>query len=330
MLERAARLGDQHELDHLEIRERSPDVVEFERPAPPGYASAAADARAAFRADADVLYQPTFFELPTAERSRFIGFADFIVWNEAGEYEVYDNQARPAREDQRPAPARGRRGADAGARHPDGRQVHLVLGDRTTTTHDLGDIAPVYRTQRAELERVIAERIAETDELRWGDVRYSSCGRCAICQTQVQQQHCDLVLVAGMRLDQRTKLIRQGVLTIDDLADRTAAVPGLSRSTQEGWCVRRASRPRAKPNSTRTAEPGPAHAALRSRRPASATILSVVRAIFAVSTPPPASPAPPPASPPQPRASAPSPAGTSPATTPAPPRPRAPAATPSS
>ncbi len=115
---------------------------------------------------------------------------------------------------------------------PTGRQVHLVLGDRTTTTHDLGDIAPVYRTQRAELERVIAERLEADEDLRWGDPRYSSCGRCAICQTQVQQ-HRDLVLVAGMRLDQRTKLIRQGVRTIDDLADRTTAVPGLSRSTQD-------------------------------------------------------------------------------------------------
>jgi len=106
------------------------------------------------------------------------------------------------------------------------------LGGWTTTTYDLGDIAPVFRTQRAELERVIAERLAADDELRWGDPRYSSCGRCAICQTQVQQ-HRDLVLVAGMRLDQRTKLIRQGVRTIDDLAGRIAVVPGMSPSTQE-------------------------------------------------------------------------------------------------
>ncbi|GAA3334842.1 TM0106 family RecB-like putative nuclease [Curtobacterium albidum] len=232
MLERTARLGDQHELDYLAILKQTRDVVEFDRPAPPDYATAAAEARHAFAGGADVLYQPTFFEPPTSDRPGFIGFADFIVRNEAGEYEVYDTKL--ARHAKISALLQLAAYAERMQAHgiPTGRQVHLVLGDRTTTTHDLGDIAPVYRMQRAELERVIAERIEEDDELRWGDVRYSSCGRCTICQTQVQQ-HRDLVLVAGMRLDQRTKLIRQGVRTIDDLADRTAAVPGLSRSTQD-------------------------------------------------------------------------------------------------
>lgn len=232
MLERTARLGDQHELDHLDILKQTRDVVEFERPQPSDYGSEARRAVHAFRAGADVLYQPTFFEPPNQGRPGFIGFADFIVRNEAGEYEVYDTKL--ARHAKISALLQLAAYAERMQAHgiPTGRQVHLVLGDRTTTTHDLGDIAPVYRTQRAELERVIAERMAEHDELRWGDPRYSSCGRCAICQTQVQQ-HRDLVLVAGMRLDQRTKLIRQGVRTIDDLADRTAAVPGLSRSTQD-------------------------------------------------------------------------------------------------
>ncbi len=206
--------------------------MEFDRPAPRDYETAARQALDAFDKGADVLYQPTFHEPPTADRPGFIGFADFIVRNEAGEYEVYDTKL--ARHAKISALLQLAAYAERMQAHgiPTGRQVHLVLGDRTTTTHDLGDIAPVYRTQRAELERVIAERIAEDDELRWGDPRYSSCGRCAICQTQVQQ-HRDLVLVAGMRLDQRSKLIRQGVRTIDDLADRTAAVPGLSRSTQD-------------------------------------------------------------------------------------------------
>ncbi len=232
MLERTARLGDQHELDYLDILKQTRDVVQFDRPAPRDYTTAAQRALDAFDQGADVLYQPTFHEPPTHDHPGFIGFADFIVRNAAGEYEVYDTKL--ARHAKISALLQLAAYAERMQAHgiPTGRQVHLVLGDRTTTTHDLGDIAPVYRTQRAELERVIAERIAEDDELRWGDPRYSSCGRCAICQTQVQQ-HRDLVLVAGMRLDQRSKLIRQGVRTIDDLADRTAAVPGLSRSTQD-------------------------------------------------------------------------------------------------
>ncbi|MDM7888516.1 PD-(D/E)XK nuclease family protein [Curtobacterium sp. RHCJP20] len=232
MLERTARLGDQHELDYLEILKQTRDVVEFDRPAPQDYARAAAEARAAFATGADVLYQPTFHEPPTPEHPGFIGFADFIIRNHRGAYEVYDTKL--ARHAKISALLQLAAYAEQMQAHgiPTGEQVHLVLGDRTTTTHDLADIAPVYRTQRAELERVIAERIAADEELRWGDPRYSSCGRCAICQTQVQQ-HRDLVLVAGMRLDQRTKLIRQGVRTIDDLADRTAAVPGMPRSTQD-------------------------------------------------------------------------------------------------
>ena len=303
-------------------------MVEFERPAPPDYATAAAAARQAFQDGADVLYQPTFFEPPTPDRPGFIGFADFILRNEAGEYEVYDTKL--ARHAKISALLQLAAYAERMQAHgiPTGRQVHLVLGDRTTTTHDLGDIAPVYRTQRAELERVIAERLDADDELRWGDPRYSSCGRCGICQTQVQQ-HRDLVLVAGMRLDQRTKLIRQGVRTIDDLADRTAAVPGLSRSTQDRL-VRQA-RLQTETEAGRDAQrrAGQPTKPPRGSRPERDKV-SLACPTLAAATPPPASPAPPPASPPPPRASAPSPAGTSPATTPAPPPLRALAATPSS
>ncbi|WP_416394464.1 MULTISPECIES: TM0106 family RecB-like putative nuclease [unclassified Curtobacterium] len=231
MLERTARLGDQHELDYLEILKGSHQVVEFDRPAPAGYARAADEALAAMRDGADVLYQPTFHRPAVPDAPGFIGFADFIIRNDRGAYEVYDTKL--ARHAKISALLQLAAYAEQMQAHgiPTGEQVHLVLGDRTTTTHDLADIAPVYRTQRAELQRVIAERMAADDELAWGDPRYASCGRCPICTTQVTD-HRDLVLVAGMRLDQRTKLIRAGVRTIDELADRTAAVPAMSRGTQ--------------------------------------------------------------------------------------------------
>ncbi|MFJ7286713.1 TM0106 family RecB-like putative nuclease [Curtobacterium sp. NPDC098951] len=231
MLERTARLGDQHELDYLEILKGSHQVVEFDRPAPADYARAADEALAAMRDGADVLYQPTFHRPAVPDAPGFIGFADFIIRNDRGAYEVYDTKL--ARHAKISALLQLAAYAEQMQAHgiPTGEQVHLVLGDRTTTTHDLADIAPVYRTQRAELQRVIAERMAADDELAWGDPRYGSCGRCPICTTQVTD-HRDLVLVAGMRLDQRTKLIRAGVRTIDELADRTAAVPAMSRGTQ--------------------------------------------------------------------------------------------------
>ena len=89
MLERTARLGDQHELDYLDILERTYDVVEFDRPAPPQYAEPRPRDRGHADGGADVLYQPTFTS--TARRG-FIGFADFIVRNASGEYEVYDTK----------------------------------------------------------------------------------------------------------------------------------------------------------------------------------------------------------------------------------------------
>ncbi|MGN8050583.1 TM0106 family RecB-like putative nuclease [Curtobacterium sp. 22159] len=232
MLERTARLGDQHELDYLAILKQTHRVVEFDRPEPAGYAQAAEQALVAMRNGADVLYQPTFHAPAAADAPGFIGFADFIIRNDRGEYEVYDTKL--ARHAKISALLQLAAYAEQMQAHgiPTGTQVHLVLGDRTTTTHDFADIAPVYRTQRAELQRVIAERLAADEPLAWGDPRYGSCGRCDVCTTQVEE-HRDLVLVAGMRLDQRTKLIRQGLRTIDDLADRTAAVPGLSRSTQD-------------------------------------------------------------------------------------------------
>ncbi len=232
MLERTARLGDQHELDYLEILKQTRDVVEFERPQPSDYAQQLEErSRPSTTAPTSSTNRPSTSR-PPPTRPGFIGFADFILRNDQGAYEVYDTKL--ARHAKISALLQLAAYAEQMQAHgiPTGEQVHLVLGDRTTTTHDLADIAPVYRTQRAELERVIAERMQEHEELQWGDPRYSSCGRCTICQTQVQQ-HRDLVLVAGMRLDQRTKLIRQGVRTIDDLADRTAAVPGMSRSTQD-------------------------------------------------------------------------------------------------
>ncbi|WP_042726786.1 PD-(D/E)XK nuclease family protein, partial [Curtobacterium sp. B8] len=165
MLERTARLGDQHELDYLEILKQSHEVVEFDRPEPAGYAAAAQAALDTLRAGAAVLYQPTFHRAPAPDEPGFIGFADFIIRNAAGEYEVYDTKL--ARHAKISALLQLAAYAEQMQAHgiPTGEQVHLVLGDRTTTTHDLADIAPVYRTQRAELQRVIAERMAADDEL---------------------------------------------------------------------------------------------------------------------------------------------------------------------
>ncbi|KQO65168.1 TM0106 family RecB-like putative nuclease [Curtobacterium sp. Leaf261] len=229
MLDRTARLGDEHERRFLDELRRTRDVVEFERPTPDQYDAAAQAAVDAMLAGREVLYQATFHD------DDFIGFSDFLIRNDRGEYEVYDTKlARHAKISALlQVAAYADKIADRGI--PVGAQVHLILGDGTTTTHELADITPVYRTQQAQLRRVIAERLAETAPLEWGDPRYTSCGRCSICQTQVEE-HRDLVLVAGMRLDQRARLIAAGIPTIDALAakdntNKASAIPGISAAS---------------------------------------------------------------------------------------------------
>ncbi|MEB0303643.1 hypothetical protein, partial [Mucilaginibacter sp. 5C4] len=67
-----------------------------------------------------------------------------------------------------------------------GDRVHLLLGDGRTSSHRLADILPVYRARRARLEGLIDERLADAAPTPWGDPRYVACGRCAVCEEQVQ------------------------------------------------------------------------------------------------------------------------------------------------
>ncbi len=109
-------------------------------------------------------------------------------------------------------------------------QVHLLLGDGSTSSHDIGDIAPVFAARRAELERVLDEHRAEGKPTQWLDDRYLRCGRCDTCSVEVES-HRDLLLVAGVRGNQREQLIVSGITTIDELAASTGPVEGIRRET---------------------------------------------------------------------------------------------------
>ncbi|MDQ1596826.1 MAG: hypothetical protein QOI70_250 [Microbacteriaceae bacterium] len=225
MLERTARLGDIHEERFLHtLRDRGP-VVEIERPhhsADPSVEVAAT--ASAFAAGAPVVYQAAFFD------GRFLGFADFIIRTVDGTYEVYDTKlARHAKVTallQLAAYSEQLQRLDI----PTGEFVYLVLGDNSTSVHRLSDIAPVYRKRRARLEQIIDERVSDAAATEWGDPRYTACGRCAACEEQVQS-HRDVLLVAGMRVTQRARLIEAGVRTIDQLARRDSPVSGLADAT---------------------------------------------------------------------------------------------------
>ena len=146
-----------------------------------------------------MLFQPTFFD------GRMLGFADFIMRTADGRYEVYD--AKLARHAKITALLQVAAYSEhlQRLRIPIGDEVHLLLGDGSTSTHRLRDILPVYRKRRIRLQQLIDGRLADPEPTDWGDPRYSACGRCSACAEQIEL-HRDVLLVAGMRLTQRAKL----------------------------------------------------------------------------------------------------------------------------
>ncbi len=231
MLERAGRMGDEHEHRVLEAyRARlGARVVEIARPDVRDAAAVAAAVeatQAAFQAGAPVVFQATFAD------DGFIGFADFIVRQPDGRYLVQDSKlARRARVTallQLAAYAEQLERTGV----PCAETVELLLGDGTTSVHRLDDIAPVYRLRRARLEQIVAERLAEAGPVAWGDPRYAIDGRCPTCDLEVQA-HRDVLLVAGLRVTQRAALFDAGITTIDELAASDGPVPGILDGTIE-------------------------------------------------------------------------------------------------
>lgn len=248
MLERAARLGDVHEARVLaELVERfgawdpaaGTGVAQVERPD----RALARDRRTlegkhaetlhALRTGADVVFQAGFFD------GRFGGWADFLVREREREtrpgapvYAVHDTKlARHAK-----VTALLQLAAYADQLLGEGvdvaPQVHLVLGDRTTTSHRLDDLLPVYRLRRARLEAMLDEHQAQPEAVRWDDPRHRACGRCGVCSPEVERTR-DVLLVAGMRSTQRARLRDVGITTVDELAVGAGPVEGIGGSTLE-------------------------------------------------------------------------------------------------
>lgn len=230
-LERAARLGDRHERRVLErYMADDPEGVAIIAQVSSTDAPALAEAvRLTNSALADpsvrIIYQAAF------ATTDFVGFADFLVRDESGRWLVQDTKlARRARVTAlMQLAAYVQRLDDLGVPRSD--RVELLLGDGTTSSHLVDDILPVYRLRYARLVDLIEsrqiERGASADPTAWGDDRYFACGRCATCQIEVEASR-DLLLVAGMRPLQRTRLREAGIRTLDDLSVAQAPPPGMN------------------------------------------------------------------------------------------------------
>jgi predicted RecB family nuclease len=226
LLARTAALGDEHERRQLDrLRDEFGDqVAVIGRPAYT-FAGLTAAAEATHRAidrDAPVVYQAAMFD------GRFVGFADFLV-RDGEQYRVVDTKlARSAK-----VPALLQLAAYADTLAHSGVAVapeaELELGDGTVTRHRLCDLIPVYRTQRARVQRLLDDHYAGGEAVRWDDDRVGACLRCELCAEQLRTAD-DLLLVSGMRISQREKLVDAGLTTLADLAAHCGPVPGLTPS----------------------------------------------------------------------------------------------------
>jgi predicted RecB family nuclease len=226
LLARTATLGDDHEQRELDrLREEFADgVAVIGRPAYTlaGLAAAAEATRRAIANRAPVVYQAAMFD------GRFVGFADFLV-ADGEQYRLVDTKL--ARSPKVTALLQLAAYADALAAMDVSvaDEAELRLGDGSVVRYRVCDLIPVYRAQRAQLQRLLDDHYAAGTAVRWEDEGVRACFRCPLCIEQVQAAD-DLLLVAGMRVSQRDKLIDAGIATVADLAQHCGPVPDLAPS----------------------------------------------------------------------------------------------------
>jgi uncharacterized protein len=227
MLRRTAELGDAHEGRRLARfrREHRDGVVGIGRPAftEPGLRAAVAATQQALDAKAPVVYQAAMFD------GRFVGFADFLV-RVGDRYQVWDTKLARSAKVTALLQLAAYADALATAGVPVAPEVLLILGDDTTLAYPIDELRPVYRRQRAALQSLLDEHLAGGEAVDWADQRVRACLRCADCQVKLQETD-DLLLVAGMRVSQRAKLIDAGLTTVLGLAGHVGAVKDLPART---------------------------------------------------------------------------------------------------
>ncbi len=221
---RTVAMGNDHERRELDrLREEFGDAVAvIGRPAYTldGLTAAAEATRRAIAARAPVVYQAAMFD------GRFVGFADFLIL-EGDRYRVMDTKL--ARSPKVTALLQLASYADALAASgvEIAPEAELRLGDGTAVRYRVCDLVPVYRAQRAALQRILDRHFAAGTAVRWDDEEVGACFRCELCTEQVRAAD-DLLLVAGMRITQRERLLNADIATVAQLAAHTGPVPDLA------------------------------------------------------------------------------------------------------
>ncbi|MDT5095855.1 MAG: hypothetical protein QOH60_5218, partial [Mycobacterium sp.] len=225
LLARTATLGAEHEQRHLdELRTHSGAVI-IGRPrfTVEGLVAARDQTMRAIERRGPVIYQAAMFD------GRFVGFADFLLWT-GQRYRLRDTKL--ARSVKVEALLQLAAYADvlttAGVPVED--EVELLLGNGEFASYAVRELIPVYQPRRTALERLLDEHFAGGEAVRWENEHVRACFRCPECTIAVRA-HDDLLLVAGMRVSQRARLIDAGVGTITELAAHDGPVPEMSART---------------------------------------------------------------------------------------------------
>ena len=219
LLARTAELGGQHEQRHLDELRSVADVAVIGKPSysVAGLTAAAQATLSAVERRAPVIYQAAMFD------GRFVGFADFLVLD-GDRYRLRDTKlARSVKvEALLQLAAYAEALAAAGVAVHD--EVELVLGNGAMTAYRVDELLPVYRSRRAELQSQLDRHLAGGAAVSWADETVRACMRCPECEAQVRASD-DLLLVAGMRVSQRARLIDAGITTVAELAAHEGPVP---------------------------------------------------------------------------------------------------------
>ncbi len=218
LVEHIARLGDRHEERLLSELEGAGDVARLARVAPPytraKLEAAGAATRQALQHGPRVLHQAAFFD------GEFFGYADFLEPAEDG-WLVCD--AKLARSAKPQALLQLGAYADQLRRlgEPLSATVSLLLGDGGRADFRVADLLPVFGERREHLRALLSEHQERGSAVEWGEAGLVACGRCPECEAAAERAD-DLILVAGLRMEQRRKLRAGGIRTIGDLATATA------------------------------------------------------------------------------------------------------------
>ncbi len=181
MFARTAVLGNEHERRQLDrLRDEFGDAVAvIGRPAYTiaGLTAAAEATRRAIADRAPAVYQAAMFD------GRFVGFADFLV-RDGDQYRVVDTKLARSAKVTALLQLAAYADALAGIGVPVAPEAELHLGDGTVVSYRVCDLIPVYRSQRALLQRLLDEHYAAGAPVRWADEGVRACFRCPLCKNR--------------------------------------------------------------------------------------------------------------------------------------------------